>query len=51
MDSKTGLDVYFQRSLVTAEGNRRFPKDTWVVNVIAVQKGAKYPNRYVIILM
>lgn len=41
------LEVYFQRNLVPAEGNRRIPEDTWVVNVIAIQRGEKYPNRYV----
>lgn len=42
------LDVSYQRTLVTAEGNRRIPEDTWVVNVLALQKGTRYPNRYVI---
>lgn len=41
------LDVQFQRNLVPAD-NRRIIKDTWVVNVLAIQKGTKYPNRYVI---
>ena len=42
------LDVFYQKDFVTAEGNRRVPKDTWIVNVAAVQKGTKYPNRYII---
>ncbi|HFA47815.1 MAG TPA: M28 family peptidase, partial [Bacteroidetes bacterium] len=42
------LEVSFQKNLVPAEGNRRFPKDTWVVNVLAVQRGTLYPDRYVI---
>ncbi|MCO6477450.1 MAG: M28 family peptidase [Phaeodactylibacter sp.] len=42
------LEVFYQRSLVPAEGNRRFTEDTWVVNVVAVQRGSQYPNRYVI---
>ena len=42
------LDVFYQKDFVTKEGNRRVPKDAWVVNVIAVQKGTKYPNRYII---
>ena len=42
------LNVYYQRNLVTAEGNRRIPEDTYVVNVIAEKKGTRYPNRYVI---
>ena len=42
------LEVFYQRSLVTAEGNRRFDKDTWVVNVVAIQRGTDNPNNYVI---
>ena len=42
------LLVTFQKNLVPAEGNRRIPEDTWVVSVLAVQKGTTYPNRYVI---
>ncbi|MCB0614029.1 MAG: peptidase M28, partial [Phaeodactylibacter sp.] len=42
------LEVFYQRSLVPAEGNRRFVEDTWVVNVVAVKRGSRYPNRYVI---
>ena len=42
------LEVFYQRSLVTAEGNRRFDKDTWVVNVVAIQRGTDHPNRYII---
>ncbi|MAY52443.1 MAG: peptidase M28, partial [Flavobacteriaceae bacterium] len=42
------LDVFYQKDFVKAEGNRRVPQDTWIVNVAAVQKGTKYPNRYII---
>ncbi|WP_203292642.1 M28 family metallopeptidase [Luteirhabdus pelagi] len=42
------LDVFYQKDFVKAEGNERVPKDTWIVNVAAVQKGTKYPNRYII---
>ena len=31
------LEVFYQRNLVPAEGNRRIPEDTWVVNVVAIQ--------------
>ena len=41
------LQVQYQRNLVPAD-SRRIIKDTWVVNVLAIQKGTKYPNRYVI---
>ncbi len=40
------LEVFFQRSLVPA--SRRIPEDTWVVNVVAIQRGTRYPDRYVI---
>lgn len=42
------LEVFYQRSLVPAEGNRRFDVDTWVVNVVAIQKGQLDPNKYII---
>ena len=42
------LDVFYQKDFVTKAENRRVPHDTWVVNVVAVQKGTKYPNRYII---
>lgn len=42
------LEVFYQRSLVPAKGNRRFDKDTWVVNVVAIQRGVDHPNRYII---
>ncbi len=41
------LEVAYQRNLVP-KNNRRIVKDTWVVNVLAIQRGTKYPNRYVI---
>ncbi len=42
------LSVSFQRDLVKKGTNARIVKDVYVVNVVAVQKGAKYPNRYII---
>ena len=42
------LEVDFQRGLVTKEGNQRLPQDTWIVNVMAIQRGAQYPDRYII---
>ena len=41
------LDVSYVGDLVVADG-RRITKDTKVVNVVAIQKGTKYPNNYVI---
>ncbi len=42
------LEVFYQKDFVTKEGNRRVPHDAWVVNVVAIQRGTKYPNRFVI---
>ena len=42
------LDVFYQKDLVEQGTNNRIVKDVWVVNVVAVQKGTKYPNRYII---
>ncbi len=42
------LNVFYQKDLVTKKMGSRVPKDAYVVNVIAVQKGTKYPNRYII---
>lgn len=42
------LEVFYQKDFVSTEDSDRVPKDAWVVNVVAVQKGTKYPNRYVI---
>lgn len=41
------LEVFYQRDLVTKEGNRRVPHDAYVVNVVAVLRGTDYPNSYV----
>ncbi|WP_142783599.1 M28 family metallopeptidase [Changchengzhania lutea] len=42
------LTVFYQKDFVTKAGNSRVPHDAWVVNVVAIQKGTKYPNRFVI---
>jgi len=42
------LEVFFQRKLVKAEENQRIAQDTWVVNVVAIQKGTRYQERHVI---
>lgn len=47
-DCNNCLDVFYQKDFVTKAGNNRVPHDAWVVNVIAIQKGTKYPNSYVI---
>ena len=42
------INTFYQKDFVTKKGNRRVPHDAWIVNVVAVQKGTKYPNRYII---
>ncbi|NNE03522.1 MAG: M28 family peptidase [Eudoraea sp.] len=42
------LDVFYQKELVKKGDNQRIVKDVWIVNVVAIQKGTKYPNRYII---
>ncbi len=42
------LNVFYQKDFVTKENNKRIPHDTWIVNVVAIQKGTKYPNHYII---
>lgn len=42
------LEVFYQKDLVTPKDGNRIPKEAYVVNVVAVQKGTKYPNRFII---
>jgi hypothetical protein len=47
-DCKNCLQVFYQKDFVTTNVGERVPKDSWIVNVVAIQKGTKYPNRYII---
>jgi Zn-dependent M28 family amino/carboxypeptidase len=42
------LDVFYQKDLVKKGDGKRIVKDVWVVNVLAVQRGTKYPTRFII---
>ncbi|ASV32751.1 M28 family peptidase [Maribacter cobaltidurans] len=42
------LNVFYQKDLVKKGANQRIVHDVEVVNVLAIQKGSKYPNRYII---
>ncbi|CAN5683301.1 M20/M25/M40 family metallo-hydrolase [soil metagenome] len=42
------LEVSYQRTLLTAEGNARITEDVEIVNVIAILRGTEHPDRYVI---
>ncbi|NJB87637.1 hypothetical protein GGR26_003421 [Lewinella marina] len=41
------LEVMYQRNLVEGDPESRIKEDTWVVNVIAVQRGTRDPNRFI----
>ena len=47
-DCNNCLEVFFQKDLVKEGTNTRIPFDVWVVNVVAIQRGTKYPNRFII---
>lgn len=47
-DCNNCLEVFYQKDFVTKKDGERIPKDAWIVNVVAVQKGTKFPNRYII---
>lgn len=47
-ECKNCLEVFYQKDLVTPKDGNRIPKEAYVVNVVAIQKGTKYPNRYII---
>ncbi len=42
------LEVFYQKDLVKKGENPRIVNDVWVVNVVAIQKGRKFPDRYII---
>lgn len=47
-DCSNCLNVFYQKDFVTTNDGERVPKDTWIVNVVAIQKGTANSNRYVI---
>ena len=42
------LEVKYQKGEVKKGESRRILEDTWIVNVMAIKRGTKYPNRYII---
>lgn len=42
------LEVGFQYNLVKKGTNRRITEDVYVVNVVAIQRGYRHPDRYII---
>jgi len=47
-DCNNCLDVFYQKNFVKKGTGERIVKDVWINNVVAVQRGTKYPNRYII---
>ena len=47
-DCNACLEVFYQKDLVKKGEGRRIIKDVWVVNVVAIQRGTKFPNRFII---
>jgi Zn-dependent M28 family amino/carboxypeptidase len=47
-DCNNCLEVSMMRTLEKGNAKTRITKDTEIVNVIAIKRGTKYPNRYVI---
>ena len=46
-DCNNCLDVFFQKNYFE-KNNLRLIKNVWINNVVAIQKGIKYPNRFII---
>ncbi|PQJ32735.1 peptidase M28 [Nonlabens arenilitoris] len=38
------LEVFYQKDFVSTDMGTRIPKDAWVVNVVAIQRGTSNPN-------
>ena len=47
-DCDNCLEVFFQNNFFEKGTNQRIIKDVNVVNVVAIQRGTKYPNRFII---
>ena len=47
-DCNNCLEVFFQNNFVKKGTNGRIVKDVNVVNVVAIQRGTKFPNRFII---
>jgi len=47
-DCNNCLEVFYQKDLIKKGTNQRIVKDVWVYNVVAIQRGTKYPNRFIV---
>jgi len=42
------LDVFYQKNYYTQKDGARIVKPVWINNVVAIQRGIKHPNRFII---
>jgi len=42
------LEVFYQKNYYTKDDGPRIVKPVWINNVVAIQKGRKFPNRFII---
>ncbi len=42
------LNVFYQKDFIKKGTGSRIVKDVWITNVVAIQKGTKYPNHYIL---
>ncbi|TRZ43707.1 M28 family metallopeptidase [Robertkochia solimangrovi] len=42
------LEVFYQKNFVEKGSSERIFQDVWINNVVAIQRGTKYPNRFII---
>ncbi len=47
-DCNNCLEVFMQKNFFKKGTNERIVHDVWINNVVAIQRGSKYPNRYII---
>ena len=42
------LEVFYQKNYLTQKDGDRIVKPVWINNVVAIQRGKTYPNRFII---
>lgn len=42
------LEVFYQKNYFTPKDGQRIVKPVWINNVVAIQRGTKHPNRFII---
>lgn len=47
-ECKGCLEVFYQKDFVKKAEGPRIVNDAWIVNVVAIQRGTKFPNRYIL---